>query len=98
MAEIKVTAQILKQGDNTLYAFVMNSLILKKLCYALPRTTDNPDEIQRIRSEPRCKEIGEYVQKQDSVLPHSIVVNLNEHVSITPTAEPRTVTVTFPKD
>jgi DGQHR domain-containing protein len=89
-------AQILRQSDFTLYAFVLNSAVLKKITYALPRTTDNPNEIQRIRSDSRCKEIGEYVQKQDSVLPNSIVVNLTEHVRIEPTARTGISTVIFP--
>jgi len=58
MAEIKVEAQVLQQGGWTPYSFVLNSKVLKAISYALPRTTDAPYEIQRIRIESRCKEIG----------------------------------------
>ncbi|MGO9212148.1 MAG: DGQHR domain-containing protein [Terriglobales bacterium] len=98
MAEIRVEAHVLKQNDYTLYSFVLNSRALKKISYALPRTTDNPEEIQRIKNTSRCKEIGEYVRKPDSVLPNSIVVNLSNEVRIEPTAQPERATVVFPTE
>lgn len=98
MAEIRVEAQTLRQNDYTLYSFVLNSEVVKKISYALPRTTDNPEEIQRIKSASRCRDIGEYVRKPDSVLPNSVVVNLTEDVKIEPTARPDRVTVVFPSD
>jgi DGQHR domain-containing protein len=64
----------------------------------LPRTTDNPEEIQRILNVSRCKDIGEYVQKPDSVLPNSIVVNLTNDVRIESTAREDRVTVVFPSE
>ena len=96
MAEIRVEAQTLKQNNYTLYSFVLNSEVVKKISYALPRTTDNPEEIQRIKNPSRCKDIGEYVRKPDSVLPNSIVVNLSHDVKIEPTASADKVTVIFP--
>jgi DGQHR domain-containing protein len=75
---------------------VLNSAVLQKISYALPRTTDNPNEIQRIKDPSRCKEIGEYVQKPDSVLPNSIVVNLTDKVRIEPTHDEARVTIVFP--
>jgi DGQHR domain-containing protein len=98
MAEIKVEAQVLKQGDFTLYSFVLNAAKLARLSYALPRTSDSPEEIQRIRNSSRCREIGEYVQKADSVLPSSVVVNLTDAVEIASTARPDVVTVKFPSE
>src|SRR5436853_7216570 len=98
MAEIKVEAQVLKQNDFTLYSFALNSEIIKKISYALPRTTDNPEEIQRIRIASRCREIGEYIRKPDSVLPNSIVVNLSDQVRVEPTARADRATVVFPSE
>lgn len=98
MAEIKVEAQVLKQKDFTLYSFVLNSEIIKRISYALPRTSDDPEEIQRIKIASRCREIGDYIQKDDSVLPNSIVVNLSDKVTIESTARPDRVTVIFPSE
>ncbi len=98
MAEIRVEAQVLQQRDFTLYSFVLNSATLKRISYALPRTSDNPDEIQRIKIAARCKEIGEYVQKPDSVLPNSIVVNLTQAVKVEATARPKSATIVFPSE
>jgi DGQHR domain-containing protein len=98
VAEIKVEAQVLRQNDFTLYSFVLNSKVIKEISYALPRTTDDPKEIQRILSVSRCKDIGEYVQKPDSVLPNSIVVNLTSEVRIEATAHEDRVTVVFPSE
>ncbi len=98
MAELKLEAHVLKQNNFTLYSFVLNSRTLKKITYALPRTTDNPQEIQRIKNDSRCREIGSYVRQEDSVLPNSIVVNLAEGVRIEPTARADRVTIVFPSE
>ena len=98
MAELKVEAQVLRQNNFTLYSFVLNSKTLKNITYALPRSTDKPEEIQRVKNGSRCREIGEYVQQEDSVLPNSIVVNLIESVRIEDTARSDRVTVVFPSE
>ena len=98
MAEFKVEAQIFKQKDFTLYSFTLSSDVIKRISYALPRTTDTPEEIQRILNESRCREIGEYVGKPDSVLPNSIVVNLSDDVRVENTARPDRATIVFPSE
>jgi DGQHR domain-containing protein len=96
MAQIRISATILKQKDKELYLFKMNSSLLNKITYVTPRSKENPDELQRVYSEPRAKEIGAWLQEENSLLPNAIVVDFKNEVQIEPTADPDIVTITFP--
>lgn len=96
MAQIRIPATILKQKDKELYLFKMNSALLNKVTYVTPRSKENPDELQRVYSESRAKEIGAWLQEENSLLPNAIVVDFKNEVQIEPTADPDIVTITFP--
>src|SRR5215210_2780253 len=96
MAEIRISATILKQKDKELYLFKMNSALLNRVAYVTPRSKENPDELQRVYSESRAKEIGAWLQEENSLLPNAIVVDLKNEVKIEPTADPDIVTISFP--
>ncbi len=65
MAEIRISATILKQKDKALYLFKMNSTLLNRVAYVTPRSKENPDELQRVYSESRAKEIGAWLQEEN---------------------------------
>lgn len=96
MAHIRIPATILKQKDKELYLFKMNSALLNKITYVTPRSKENPDELQRVYSESRAKEIGKWLKEENSLLPNAIVVDFKNEVQIEPTADPEIVTITFP--
>jgi DGQHR domain-containing protein len=98
MAELRVAATRIKQKSNTLYVFAMNSEELMPLAYVTPRSEDSPEEIQRILSQPRAKEIGAYIQEELSLFPNALVLSLNEEVEIQETADDDAVTIIFPSD
>ncbi|HLA87843.1 MAG TPA: DGQHR domain-containing protein [Anaerolineales bacterium] len=96
MAEIRIPATVLRQKDKELYLFKMKSSLLNKITYVTPRSEENPDELQRVYSEPRAKEIGAWIKEENSLLPNAIVVDFKDDVEIEPTADPNIVTITIP--
>jgi DGQHR domain-containing protein len=96
MAKIRIPATILKQKDKWLYMFKLNSTLLNKISYVTPRSEDNPDELQRVVNLPRAKEIGKWLQDENSLLPNAIVIDLKENVEIEPTGVHDQVTITIP--
>ena len=97
MANIKIPATVLRQKDKELYLFKMSSALLRKITYVTPRSEDNPDELQRVYSEPRAKEIGAWIKQENSLLPNAIVVDFKNDVKIEPTADHDIVTITIPE-
>ena len=97
MDSIKIPATVLKQKDKELYLFKMSSALLKKITYVTPRSEDNPDELQRVYSESRAKEIGSWIKEENSLLPNAIVVDFKDDVKIDPTADHDIVTITIPQ-
>ena len=96
MVGLTVTAYLLNQKGYTLYLFPLSSVTLRKLCFVTPRSEGDPNEVQRILKEKRAKDIGEYIKKENSLLPNAIVVNLSNAVKILPTGENNKVTLQFP--
>lgn len=96
MAEIRIPATVLRQKDKELYLFKMTSSLLNKITYVTPRSEENPDELQRVYSEPRAKEIGVWIKEENSLLPNAIVVDFKDDVEIELTADPNIVTITIP--
>ena len=95
MAKIRIPASILKQRDKSLYLFKINSTLLSKIAYVTPRSEDNPDELQRVVNTARAKEIGTWLQDDNSLLPNAIVIDLKKDVEIEPTGIPDQVTITI---
>lgn len=96
MAGLRVAATRIKQKSHKLYVFAMTSEELGPLTYVTPRSQDSPDEIQRILSPKRAKEIGEYIQDELSLFPNAIVLSLDDEVEIHETADDGAVTIVFP--
>lgn len=96
MAKIRIAATILKQKDKNLYLFKINSALLNKIAYVTPRSEDNPDELQRVVNVPRAREIGKWLQDENSLLPNAIVIDLKQDVEIEPTGIQDQVTISIP--
>ena len=93
---IRLPATVLRQKDKELYLFKMSSALLREITFVTPRSEENPDELQRVYSEPRAKEIGAWIKEENSLLPNAIVVDFKDDVEIEPTADPDIVTITIP--
>jgi len=93
---IRIPATILRQKDKELYLFKMSSALLREITFVTPRSEENPDELQRVYSESRAKEIGAWIKEENSLLPNAIVVDFKDDVKIEPTANPDIVTITIP--
>lgn len=74
----------------------MNSKTLRGMAYVLPRSKDNPTEIQRALNQPRLKKIGNFIKQESSLIPNSIIINLSNKVQILPTGNEKVVTIVFP--
>ncbi len=98
MAGFAVEAVVLRQKGRELYCFGMNSAVLKRISYVAPRGDESPEEVQRMLSQRRAKEIGQYIRTENALLPGSIVVSLTDDVSIQPTGRPDVRVVNFPDD
>lgn len=96
MAKIRIPATILKQKDKSLYLFKINSSLLNKISYVTPRSEDNPDELQRVVNVARAKEIGKWLQDENSLLPNAVVIDLKQDVEIVATGIPDQVTISIP--
>jgi len=98
MAELEITASILKQRGRELYCFGMKHRAAAQICYVTPRSHDDPQEIQRILDKKRAKEIGEYIKEANSLLPNSIVVSLTAEVAIQSSGMDGIKVLRFPSD
>jgi DGQHR domain-containing protein len=96
MAFIRIPATVLRQKDKELYLFKMSSALLRAIRFVTPRSEENPDELQRVYSESRAKEIGAWIKEENSLLPNAVVVDFKDEVEIEPTADPDVVTITIP--
>ena len=95
--EMRVKAVRLEQRGKPLVMFPMRSDVLRRICYALPRTPDHPEEIQRQFSAKRLRDIGDFLRKPNSLLANSIVLNLLDNVRVEPTGKEEAVII-FPSD
>ncbi|HQF12003.1 MAG TPA: DGQHR domain-containing protein [Paludibacteraceae bacterium] len=94
-----VTALELKQKSTTLYIFSMKASELEPLCYVEATTKENQKGLQRVTEPSRLKDIAEYLLKgQNTLLPNSILLNLNSKVRIEkPNKDSKVVNVIFPE-
>src|SRR5713226_8203384 len=98
MAGFSINATVLKQNGRDLYCFAMNSTQLARISYVTPRSKDDPEEIQRILSVPRAKEIGEYIKQTNSLLPNAIIVSLTSEVEVYPSGTDGIRIIRFPDE
>jgi DGQHR domain-containing protein len=98
MAGFTVNATVLKQNGRELYCFGVNSKKLDRISYVTPRSKDDPEEVQRILSDKRAQEIGEYIKQANSLLPNAIVVSLTDDVQVQDTGTPGIKALYFPDE
>lgn len=94
--EMRVPVQILNQKGHSLYMFAMNSALLRDISYVVPKSRDDPQEIQRGLDDARLRDIGKYVKLENSLFPNNIVLNLSNEVQFVAGATPSEGTLVFP--
>lgn len=98
MPELRVPTTVLRQYNTSLYMFTLPSNILRRICYVLPRSKDNPKEIQRVLTKKKMEEIGTWLKKPTALLPNNIIVNLEPAVQFVPGVTPDKGVLVFPSD
>lgn len=98
MPELRVNTVVLKQRGHPLYMFTLPSDTLRNICWVLPRSRDNPNEIQRKLDTGKLKKIGEFLKSEGSFLPNSLVLNLRSSVKFIPGADDKSGVLIFPTD
>lgn len=76
-SKITVSAVKVEQSERIFYLFKIKANDLLSIAYFNPREIDRESGIQRPFKESRSKEIAEYIDTEDSVLPNNIIVSLN---------------------
>lgn len=74
---IIVSAMEIEQSERQFYLFKIKATDLLSIAYFNPREIDRESGIQRPFKESRSKEIAEYIDSDDSVLPNNIIVSLD---------------------
>jgi DGQHR domain-containing protein len=98
MPELRVDAVMLKQRGRPLYMFALPSDILRDICWVLPRSRDNPTEIQRKLDKAKLQKIGLFLGQENSFLPNSIILNLTSQVIFQPSGDEKSGILIFPSD
>jgi len=97
MTTLEVPSFVLRQHDTDLYMFTINSKDLLDIVYVLPRSRDNPTEIQRGLDQTRIGKIGYYIRsRKDTFFPNSIVLNLSSEVKFEPVKNKNFGKIIFP--
>lgn len=73
---IELNAVKVYQNDHSIYLFKMNAKELLKIAIFKPREADRETGIQRDWNISRSKEIAEYLNGDDAVIPNNIIVNI----------------------
>ncbi len=75
--KIRVSAIKIKQNEREFYLFKIKAGDLLNIAYFNPREIDRETGIQRPFKKRKSREIAEYINEEDSVLPNNIIVSLN---------------------
>jgi len=75
---IEVEAKEVKQGDWTIYVFVVPSDAFDRIAFVSRRDDDKEAGYQRNLSKQRAAEIAQYLDKEKGCIPNSILVNLED--------------------
>ena len=98
MPELRVHAVILHQRGKSVYMFSLPSNTLRNICWVLPRSKDNPQEIQRALDSSKLQKIGDFLKKENSFLPNSLVLNLTKSVRFEPSGDGKSGVLIFPSN
>lgn len=75
--KIRVNAVRVEQNERKFYLFKIKAEDLLNIAYFNPREIDREAGIQRPFREWRSKEVAEYIDEENSVLPNNIIISLN---------------------
>lgn len=78
MEKLKLKAIHVRQNERSFFLFKMKAGDLLNIAYFNRREIDRESGIQRPYNTSRSRDIAEYVDEEDSVLPNNIIVNLNK--------------------
>src|SRR2546427_11352115 len=75
-----------KQGNAVIYSAFMTAEDLWNTVYTLPKSKDSKEELERKLIASKAEAIKEYVEEPNSLLPNSIVINIDhpEKVKVEP--------------
>ncbi len=74
-----------KQRKATIYSTFMTAEQLWNTIYTLPKSKDDKEELERKLIPSKAESIKEYVERPNTILPNSIVVNIDKTEKVTVT-------------
>ena len=81
---MKIPSIKIQQNEKDILVFSINAKTLYEICYFNPREIDRQEGLQRTLKLQRTKQIAEYIDSDDSVLPNDIIINLElENLNLT---------------
>jgi DGQHR domain-containing protein len=78
MNTIRVQAIQVMQNEREFFLFKISASDLLRIAYFNPREIDRESGIQRPYKATRSREIADYLEEEDSVLPNNIIVSLKK--------------------
>jgi len=75
MKRESLTSSLVTQGDHRFYTLTVPMEILSNCCFVIERENDPTDGFQRLLDEKRALEIAKYIDKENGVIPTSIILS-----------------------
>lgn len=80
MSKHTFNALVCTQNKKEFYIAILPTEILKKVCYVSSRDTDPKEGFQRSLNESRAKDIANYMNLRDGIIPSAIILSAQDSV------------------
>lgn len=83
MAKHTFNALVCTQNKKEFYIAILPTDTLKQVCYVSSRDTDPKEGFQRSLNESRAKDIANYMNQRDGIIPSAIILSAQDSVQFT---------------
>lgn len=98
MAMIKANAICCKQNNSTFYVTVVNSDVLKKMCYVSRKKENREKGFQRLLNPKRARDIAAYLDERRGKIPSAIIVSAQLNTKLSYNKEDNTISFNVVED
>lgn len=70
------------QNNRTFYSLIINSKILREVCFISRREEDNKKGFQRLLNESRAKDIARYLDQEKGVIPSALILSAQDKTKL----------------
>lgn len=92
---LRYSVSLVTQGNHRFYTLTMPSEILASCCFATSKDEDPIKGFQRVLSEPRAREIAEYIDSGFGTIPNAIVLSAQSEAEFKSVGKGKTVEFKF---